>query len=174
MCTAMSPKERNTKNNHSRILYTRTCFTARVFFQNVLRLVTRQYKPLILCRHYTLHAGSHQFIFFTCKDLAASETHRRVLECEILQSLKLSNITAHDFLDDFLDGWPLEHGILEYAGLAFQSIELMFTHREHLTSTHTSVRWIPCSCIDVFRRETRFRSSKVLTCKKNKLVWTRM
>ena len=28
----------------------------------------------ILCRHYTLHSGSHQFILFTCKDLAASES----------------------------------------------------------------------------------------------------
>jgi len=26
----------------------------------------------ILCRHYTLHAGSHQFILFTRKDLATS------------------------------------------------------------------------------------------------------
>jgi len=57
---------------------------------------------------------------------------------------------------------------------AFQSIELMFTHREHKTSIHTSVRWIPCGCIDVFRQETRFRSGKVLTCKKNKLVCTKM
>ena len=58
---------------------------------------------------------------------------RRVLECEMLQSLKLSNISARDFLD----GWPLGHRVLEYAWLAFQSIELMFTYREHLTSIHT-------------------------------------
>ena len=58
---------------------------------------------------------------------------RRVLECKMLQSLKLSNISAHDFLD----GWPLGHRVLDYAWLAFQSIELMFTYREHLTSVHT-------------------------------------
>ena len=28
----------------------------------------------ILCRHYTLHSGSHQFILFTHKDLATSES----------------------------------------------------------------------------------------------------
>ena len=40
--------------------------------------------------------------------------HKRVLECEMFQSLKLSSITAHDFLD----GWPLGHQVLKYAWLA--------------------------------------------------------
>ena len=91
---------------------------------------------------------------------------RRVLECEMLQSLKLSNINVRDFLD----GRPLGHRVLEYAWLAFQLIELMSTHREHLSSIASSVRWIPCGCIYVFRQETGFRSGKVLMCKKNKLV----
>ena len=64
----------------------------------------------IFCRHYPLHAGLHQFILFTCKDLATSDRgqheesspmkikwikwcvvpltfilwDRRVLECEML------------------------------------------------------------------------------------------
>ena len=73
----------------------------------------------ILCRHYTLHSGSHQLFFLHIRTLpllnlvsrlktsiegcVVPQTFilwdRRVLECEMLQSLKLSNISARDFLD---------------------------------------------------------------------------
>ena len=46
------------------------------------------------------------------------------------------------------------------------SIEHMFMYREQLTSVQTSVGWIPQGCIDVFRRETTFRSRKVPSCQK--------
>ena len=87
-----------------------------------------------------LHSGSHQLFFLHIRTLPLLNLVSRlktsiqpqgihltlgvrVLGCEMLQSLKLSNISAHDFLD----GWPLGHQVLEYAWLAFQSIELMFT-----------------------------------------------
>jgi hypothetical protein len=92
---------------------------------------------------------------------------RRVLECEMLQSLKLSNINCVSSRMGDRNG-----SVSEYAVLPFNRTRVHV--RWALDFSTDQVGWIPHGCIDVFRRETRFRSGKVLTCQKNKLVWTSM